>query len=329
MTHFNYLGRIYANELIVSFFQDQIRENTLAHAYIIEGAQGSGKLTLALSVCADMAQDQRQSELIVDLMCTDITIIAPEKDKKSIGINTVRWIKQDAYVIPGELEFKAYIIRESHLMTAQAQNALLKLLEEPPKNVYFFLLCDNSASLLATVRSRAPVVRMSLLSPEQMQYYLLNVSPDRESFKNLDRQSLSRIITMGGGSIGRTKEESSAVSADFEDVSKLLMLLADKKSANIYLHINDLPQKREDLLAFVESFMYALRDIAAMKQSKEESGLFGVPELLRPMAKRFALSVLSSCFDACVEATDSLLSNMNTTNVKIALAASLCRAVKS
>lgn len=322
------LSKIYANNELKSFFRSEIQEKTLSHAYIIEGADGSGKYTLAKSVCADLAADERLSELIMQDMAPDVVTVAPEKDKRSIGIGAVRSIKQDAFIIPGELDFKAYIIKYSDLMTAQAQNALLKLLEEPPSYVYFFLLCENSSSLLPTVRSRAPVVRTQLLSPKELEKYLLNDSKNREKFRSLDEGALEHVINVSGGSVGRAEAAlDSEEEGDPKKVAGLLELLCEKKRGQIHLFVNSLSSKREELSNFLESFMSALRDITAMKQSGDIQSLFGYASLIAPMAKKFTVAQLISCYDASYGAFCSLAANMNVNIVKASFSDALCRAV--
>lgn len=82
------------------------------------------------------------------------------KEKKEIGVDQIRAVVADACVLPHESEDKVYIIDEADRMNVPAQNAALKLLEEPPENVHLFLCTSNAARLLATVRSRC--VEMNL-----------------------------------------------------------------------------------------------------------------------------------------------------------------------
>ena len=84
-----------------------------------------------------------------------------ETKKSSIGVDDIRKINNDSILKPIECQNKVYIIKNSQQMTEQAQNALLKTIEEPPCYAYFLLLCDNSNKLLPTVRSRAQIIRMS------------------------------------------------------------------------------------------------------------------------------------------------------------------------
>ena len=84
-------------------------------------------------------------------------------DRKTLGVEAIRAITDSIYIAPNDLEVRIYLIPEADTMTPQAQNALLKTLEEPPSGVYFFLLSENSANLLQTISSRAPSIKMQRL----------------------------------------------------------------------------------------------------------------------------------------------------------------------
>ena len=84
----------------------------------------------------------------------DVIDVLPEEGKQSVSVDVIRGVRSDAYITPGELDIKVYIIHYADKMNSQAQNALLKVLEEPPSAVRFMLLCSNTAALLPTVRSR-------------------------------------------------------------------------------------------------------------------------------------------------------------------------------
>ena len=120
------------------------------HALLIEGNRGSGRYTTAkLTACAML--NCGKDELIVKGIHPDVITIKAGK------IDKIREMKSDAAVLPNEAERKVYIIRDAQNMTVEAQNAFLKLLEEPPKHVAFILTADNRAKLLETILSRVAV----------------------------------------------------------------------------------------------------------------------------------------------------------------------------
>ena len=84
----------------------------------------------------------------------DIIYVRPEKDKTEIKVDQIRAIVRDAVILPNEAERKIYVIEKADSMNSAAQNAFLKLLEEPPGYACFILLAGNPELLLQTVRSR-------------------------------------------------------------------------------------------------------------------------------------------------------------------------------
>lgn len=94
-------------------------------------------------------------------------------DRATLGVEQLREVLDQLYIAPNWHEDKIYLIEDAQTMTAQAQNALLIALEEPPRHVRFLLLCTEPEAMLETIRSRAPMLRMAYISPELMQEWLI------------------------------------------------------------------------------------------------------------------------------------------------------------
>jgi hypothetical protein len=88
----------------------------------------------------------------------DLAVVAGGEKAKSFHMDTVREIRQDAQFKPSEADCRVFLLQNAQNMTVQAQNALLKIIEEPPNGVYFILTCENRAVLLATLLSRLAVL---------------------------------------------------------------------------------------------------------------------------------------------------------------------------
>ena len=84
----------------------------------------------------------------------DIKTVSPREKRKSVNMEECREMIMDSYILPNEAERKIYIITSAHTLDEKVQNALLKILEEPPQYVYFILLCTNPSAMLGTVMSR-------------------------------------------------------------------------------------------------------------------------------------------------------------------------------
>lgn len=141
----------------------------LPHAIILEGPPGCGKRTLA-ALLANWAVCTAQGEKPCGVCSAckkaqagahpDIVVAQGGSGTRSFHVDEVRRIRSDAYIMPNEAPRKVYILANADGMTDQAQNALLKVLEEPPAAVLFLITCLSSASLLDTVRSRAQILTL-------------------------------------------------------------------------------------------------------------------------------------------------------------------------
>ena len=132
------LDTLYGNQQLKAYLNGRIEDGALPHALIFEGPEGSGKLTVALMTAALLCPEY--ADKIRQRLSLDVTVHEVESGKKSIGVALIRDLRENAYVKPQELPMRVFIIRQSQLMTTEAQNAILKIFEEPPKGVYFFLL---------------------------------------------------------------------------------------------------------------------------------------------------------------------------------------------
>ena len=146
-----------------------IEQNTLSHAYIICGPVGSGKHILAETIASAMVCDGTEKKPCMKcLQCRkaeqnihpDIILVDKEPEKKEIYVDQIRNLKLDAFVFPNEASKKVYVINNAGSMNTMAQNAMLKLLEEPPSHAAFILITDNPEWLLPTVRSRCVEINL-------------------------------------------------------------------------------------------------------------------------------------------------------------------------
>lgn len=142
----------------------------LSHAYIVEGpvretthalahrlAQAyvcSGQVDRPCGVCVNC----RKAEGNIH---PDIVRVSLLEDKRMILVDQIRQLRTDAYIRPNEADRKVFIIEDAHTMNSNAQNALLKVLEEGPHYLGFLLLTENSRQLLPTIRSRCEVLSLS------------------------------------------------------------------------------------------------------------------------------------------------------------------------
>ena len=147
----------------------EMLQGSLGHAYLISGPEQAECRALADIIAgALVCQSTGARPCNACLHCEkakrnihpDIAVVRRE-DKKEIPVAAIRQIVHDAPTLPNEAEHKVYIVEEADALNQSAQNAFLKILEEPPRFVTFLLLAENPLSLLPTVCSRC--VHLSLV----------------------------------------------------------------------------------------------------------------------------------------------------------------------
>ena len=152
---------------------DMLQSRRFFHAYIITGPAGSGKHELARLMAAAMVCTGTDG--VPCLQCAgchkamggihpDIYTLEKDPDKKEIPVERVRAMRSDVSVMPNEAAAKVYILPEAADLNASGQNALLKVLEEPPAYAHFILVTENAGRLLETIRSRCMEIS---LTPER------------------------------------------------------------------------------------------------------------------------------------------------------------------
>lgn len=151
------------SESVKSRIGNHINNNCFPQASIISGGNEDLRYALAQNIARALVCSKADEKpcgscnhcrKAISNCHPDISVVRREKGKTELRVELVRALVRDSVVLPNEAECKVYIICEAELMNTAAQNAFLKLLEEPPSYVVFILLAENPGLLLETVRSR-------------------------------------------------------------------------------------------------------------------------------------------------------------------------------
>ncbi len=191
-----------ANRRVREAIEALIISDRLPHAVIIEGDLGTGKRTLArylskASVCSNADRPCRicrNCHLAEIGTHPDIHSVAPEEKKKNIAVDQIRALRTTAYHSAHTAKRRVFIIEQANTMNPQAQNSLLKVLEEPPSDVLFILITPSAEALLETVVSRCVV--FSLFAPtldEATDYLVANHNIDKAQAESLLREEKNNI----------------------------------------------------------------------------------------------------------------------------------------
>jgi len=160
----------------------------LPHAILLEGPRGTGKTSFAMEIAGGALctapPEERPCGVCRDCVKVgkgihpDVLVYESEGGSQSFHVDAVRAVRQEAYVRPNEGSCKVLILRNVHTMTIQAENALLKIIEEPPSGVVFILTCENKAALLETILSRVTTIALAQLTAGQCTQALTQLRPE-------------------------------------------------------------------------------------------------------------------------------------------------------
>ena len=194
---------------------DQLKENLraarrkgrLSHFYLLSGPRGAGKHTLAELIAAAMLCKEPDGPCGVCRHCRKILsgnhpdyITIDDPTKKTVPVDLIREARSDIFVRPNEGDKKIYLFPRAQDMGIPGQNALLKVLEEPPAYGVFLLLTDNPEKLLPTVRSRCVELKLRALPEGLLERKL------REEFPDAEAERIAAAIGRSGGYLGQARE---------------------------------------------------------------------------------------------------------------------------
>lgn len=265
---------IIGQESIKKHLQTAIKTGNLSHAYIINGEYGSGRQTIASALAKTIQCQSKTDDTDACGVCTsckqaeshnhpDIKYIT--HDKTSISVNDIReQLNNDISIKPYSSEYKIYIIPDANKMTEQAQNALLKTIEEPPVYAIIILLTENCDSLLPTIRSRCVTLTMNPIEKDKICTYL-------ENKFQLEPEQAQIAANYCQGNIGKAIRFAS--SSDFiemkNQVLKLLKNLDSMDIASIIDTIKEFSTHKNDINDYLDLMLLWYRDVLMFKVTKD------------------------------------------------------------
>ena len=168
------------NERLKDNLTGSLRRGHISHFYLICGPEGSGKHTLARLLAAAILCGKADSPCGRCNPCRKVFdgnhpdfITVEDPEHKTTAVKIVRQYREDMFIRPNESDYKVYLFPQE--LGTEGQNALLKILEEPPSYGVFILLTDNPEKILPTVRSRCTELKM-LSIPEKLLHRQLHES---------------------------------------------------------------------------------------------------------------------------------------------------------
>lgn len=308
---------IIGQEQIKEHLQNALTTKKISHAYIINGEKSSGKEYIA-KVFA-MALQCESGELEPCQEChackqalsanqPDIIRVSHEKPN-TISVDDIRaQINNDVAIKPYSSPYKIYIVNEAEKMTPQAQNAILKTLEEPPEYAVILLLTSNVNALLPTILSRCVVLNMKPVADEKVRKFLMEELhvPDYKA---------DVCVAFARGNVGKAKALAS--SEDFENIKdealSLLKYIQDMELHEIVAAIKKINEYKLEINDYFDIMAIWYRDVLLFKATKDANHLVFREELgaLRKCAQRSSYEGIEIVINALDTAKRRLDANVN------------------
>ena len=185
------LATVIGQDSVVNPLKEAISTDSFSHAYIFIGPRGCGKT----SVARIFAHEVNNFKYELEDSYPDIIEI---DGASNTGVDDIRELREKAMIAPTEGKYKIYIIDEFHMLSKSAFNALLKIMEEPPKHIIFVLATTNPEKVPVTILSRAQVFNFKLADHATMFKHLKNIS-EQENIA-IEDDAINIIVERGGGS---------------------------------------------------------------------------------------------------------------------------------
>ncbi len=267
----------------------QTLSQKLSHAYIIEGASGSGRMT-AVRNCAAALLCENRDDPDSSLPCGKCSVcsrisrgIHPDViefssgTKKSIGVDTARELRSQVFISPVESEYKFFVIRDADLMTPEAQNALLISIEEPPPFSVFFLIAEDKSLLLETIRSRCVILTTEKLDDDTVAEYLRKL-PEGDRLYAADPDKFTDIVKSADGSLGEgirlLTDGVSAADEAYTAVAELVRCVLTGSPVDKVQLASAFPKTRDMQEKVFTLAVSAVRDIIAIKLKTDAAPVF-------------------------------------------------------
>lgn len=246
---------IVGHKNIIQYIENVSSSDMVSHAYILNGERGSGKRLLADFFAMALQCEDRDEDGDACGRChscsqamsgnhPDIIYVRHEKPA-TISVDEIRTqLNNDIVIRPYSSRYKIYVVPEADKMSVQAQNALLKTIEEPPEYAVIILLTENAEILLPTIRSRCVILKLRNIKDQLIKKYLMEQMqvPDYKAdiCVAFAQGNMGKAISLATSEhFNEIKEEIVHLLRDINEMETAELIEAVKKCAEYKLEIND------------------------------------------------------------------------------------------
>lgn len=313
---------IVGQEQLKEHLQNAVRLNKVSHAYLINGERSCGKEFVAkifaaalqcetpvtLEGCVEPCGECHSCKQMATGNQPDVIFLSHEKPG-TIGVEDIRsQINGTVAIKPYSSRYKIYMINDGEKMTVQAQNALLKTLEEPPEYVVILILTANVETLLSTILSRCAVLNMRPVRDSQVKRFLMETM-------QLPDYKADICVAFARGNIGKAKMLAS--SEDFDRVKEeavtLLKYINDMEISEIVASIKKISEYKLDVNDYMDILAIWYRDVLLFKATHDVNHLIfrGEIQAIKKVADRSTYEGLEKVISALEKSKERLNANVN------------------
>ncbi|WP_291633331.1 DNA polymerase III subunit delta' [Clostridium sp.] len=280
-----------------------IKLDKLSHAHLLVGENGIGKSELARNIGFKILGKN------LDRQYVDLVEWRMEKNKSTIGVNSIRTLIEEINKKPYEGDKKVIIIYHADKMTVQAQNAFLKTIEEPPKNVTIFLLCENLEVILDTIKSRCQIHKLKNLNVDEMEEFL------KINYSDLPIDEIKVIVAFSDGIPGKAEKFLSDNNfKEIRDITlEILLKLGSVRTEELIKYEKKLSNQKESFEEILTAFLSYIRDTIIYKEIEEKKLIINIDKLLsiKELANIFSFNKLNGIINIINDTRENLDRNVN------------------
>ena len=292
-----------------------LNQDTVSHAYLFEGIEGVGKHTMARAFIKALLCTEPQAQHMPCGHCVscrtldsgnhpDVSWIRRERGKNSLGIRPIReQLVADVRTQPYQSAYKVYVVEDADLMTPEAQNALLKTLEEPPSYVVIILLASTGTGFLPTILSRVITIRFQPLPAD----IISNALVERLGM-NAEQAAVTAALSRGSLGYALQLAGSQAFNALRAELTDILTELPHMKPAQI-LALADFFERNKDRQDTVFSLIKLwYRDLLMYRSTHDETALItrDAAETIRALSASYTTEEVLKLFSNVQKAEDAI-----------------------
>ena len=302
---------------IINYIRNAVTENKVSHAYILNGERGSGKKMLAnLFATTLLCEEQGPDPCNACHSChqaesgnhPDIIRVTHEKPN-TISVDDIRrQVNEDIQIKPYQGPYKIYIIAEADLMTVQAQNALLKTIEEPPAYAVIFLLTENAEALLPTITSRCVMLKLRNIKDTLIRKYLMETMhvPDYKA---------DMCTAFAQGNMGRAimLASSDHFNEIREEAVQLLKYINEMDISEVTKAIKKIGSNKLEINDYLDIIMIWYRDVLLYKATKDMDKVVFKDQIsyIQERAKKSSYEGIELILESLEKAKTRLKANVN------------------